>query len=120
MKKIIEAKDYVTSVRLPKDLYEQIELKSEELGDIGVSETIRVLLSSSVRNSGLDFLNPEKRIEEYDRHIQYKILQNVVTSYYLIKDQIEHSTKEGVEHSRVSHEKGKEAMAKILGRNLSE
>lgn len=60
MKKVIEAKDYVTSVRLPKDLYEQVELKSEEMGDIGVSETIRILLSSSVKNSGLDFLNHEK------------------------------------------------------------
>jgi hypothetical protein len=32
MKKVIEEKDYVTSVRLPKDLYEQVELKSEEMG----------------------------------------------------------------------------------------
>lgn len=57
-----------------------------------------------------------KRVEEPDRHIQYKILQNVVTSYYLLKDQIERS-KEGVEHSRASHEKGVEAMKKILEKN---
>ena len=75
MKKVIEAKDYVTSVRLPKDLYEQVESKSEEMGDIGVSETIRVLLNESLKNPRLDFLNPEKTAIELNNKIQYKILQ---------------------------------------------
>lgn len=118
MKKVIEAKDYVTSVRLPKDLYEQVASKSEEMGDIGVSETIRVLLNESLKNPRLDFLNPEKAEIEFNNKIQYKILQNVVTSYYLLKDQIEHS-EEGLKRSRVSHEKGEKAMKKILKQSAS-
>ena len=113
MKKVIEAKDYVTSVRLPKDLYEQVESKSEEMGDIGVSETIRVLLNESLKNPRLDFLNPEKTAIELNNKIQYKILQNVITSYYLLKDQLEYS-EEGLRQSRASHENGAKAMKKIL------
>lgn len=119
MKKVIEGKDFVTSVRLPKDLYEQIELQSEEMGNIGVSETIRILLSSSVKNSPLNFLNPEKKEIELNRKIQYKILQNVVACYYLLKDQIERS-EEGLGHSRTSHEKTKKAMEKILGQHFDD
>ena len=119
MKKVIEAKDYVTSVRLPKDLYEQVELKSEEMGDIGVSETIRVLLSSAVKDPHLDFLNPEKTEIELNNKIQYKILQNVVTCYYLLKEQMIHS-EEGRKRDHTAHERGKKAMEKILGQNSSE
>ena len=119
MKKIIEGKDYVTSVRLPKDLYEQIELKSEEMGNIGVSETIRILLSSSIKNPPLDFLNPEKTEIELNSKIQYKILQNVVTCYYLLKDQIEHS-EESLERDRAAHERSRQAIEKILGQSSSE
>lgn len=81
MKKIIGGKDFVTSVRLPKDLYEQVELKSEEMGNIGVSETMRILLSSAIRSSRLDFLNPKKEEIEINDTIQYKILQNVIACY---------------------------------------
>ncbi len=119
MKKVIEGKDFVTSVRLPKDLYEQVELKSEEMGGIGVSETIRILLSSSIKNSPLDFLSPEKAKIELNNKIQCKILQNVITSYYLLKDQIERS-EEGLKYIRISHDKGKKAMTKILGQSSNE
>lgn len=119
MKKVIEGKDFVTSVRLPKDLYEQIELKSEEMGNIGVSETIRILLSSSVKNTPLDFLNPEKTEIELNSKIQYKILQNVVTCYYLLKEQLVH-TEEGLERDRTAHERGKKAMEKILGQHFDD
>lgn len=119
MKKVIEAKNYVTSVRLPKDLYEQVELKSEEMGDIGVSETIRILLSSSVKNTHLDFLNPKKAEIELNNKIQYKILQNVIACYYLLKEQMVH-TEEGLERNHTAHERTKKAMAKILGQSSSE
>lgn len=119
MKKVIEAKDYVTSVRLPKDLYDQVESKSEEMGDIGVSETIRVLLNESLKNPRLDFLNPEKTAIELNNKIQYKILQNVVTCYYLLKDQIEHS-EESLERDRAAHERSRQAIERILGQSSSE
>ncbi len=117
MKKIIEGKDYVTSVRLPKDLYEQIELKSEELGDIGVSETIRILLSSSIKSPHLDFLNPEKVETELNNKIQYKILQNVIACYYLLKEQMVY-TEEGLKRDHIAHERAEKAMEKILGPNF--
>lgn len=117
MQKEIEAKRekyYSTSVRLPKDLYKQLELKSEELGNIGVSETIRILLSSSVKSPHLDFLNPAKVDTELNNKIQYKILQNVIACYYLLKEQIVH-TEEGLERDHTAHERTKKAMEKILG-----
>jgi len=119
MKKVIEAKDYVTSVRLPKDLYEQVELKSEEMGDIGVSETIRILLSSSVKSPHLDFLNSEKVETELNNKIQYKILQNVIACYYLLKEQMIY-TKEGLERDHKAHERTKKAIEKILGQYSNE
>ena len=117
MRKEIEtkrAKYYSTSIRLPKNLYEQLELKSEEMGDIGVSETIRVLLSASLQNTDLDFLNPEKAAIELNNKIQHKILHNVVACYYLLKEQMDH-TEEGLERDRTAHERTKKAMEKILG-----
>jgi hypothetical protein len=119
MKKFIAVKDYVTSVRLPKDLYEQVELKSEEMGNIGISETIRILLSLSVKNPPLDFLNSEKADVELNNKIQYKILHNVVTCYYLLREQLVH-TEEGLERNRTAHERSKTAMAKILGQISAE
>jgi len=113
MKKVIEAKDCITSVRLPKDLYEQVELKSEEMGDIGVSETIRVLLSSAIKNSNLGFLNSDKAEMELNNKIQYKILQNVIACYYLLKEQMVH-TEEGLERDHTAHERTKKALEKIL------
>ena len=117
MKKVIEAKDYATSVRLSRDLYEQVELKSEEMGNIGVSETIRILLSSSVKNSHLDFLNSKKTEIELSDKIQYKILQNVITCYYLLKEQMIHS-EEGLKRDHAAHERSKKAIEKILGKEL--
>ncbi len=117
MKKVIEAKDYVASVRLPKDLYEQVKLKSEEMGDIGVSETIRILLSASVKSPHLDFLNPEKVETELNNKTQYKILQNVIACYYLLKEQMAH-TEEGLKRDHTAHERSKKAMEKILGQNF--
>ncbi len=118
MRKEIETK-YSTSIRLPKVLYEQLESKSEEMGNIGVSETIRILLSEALQNPRLDFLNPEKAAIELNNKIQYKILQNVVTCYYLLKDQIEHS-EESLERDRAAHERSRQAIEKILGQSSSE
>lgn len=121
MKKEVEAKQTkhcLTSVRLPKDLYEQLELKSEEMGDIGISETIRILLSWSLENPQLDFLNTTRKNAptEISEKIQNKILQHVVTSYYLIKGQIVSSGEEGLQRNKLAHEKGEKAMLKILER----
>ncbi len=118
MRKEIETK-YSTSIRLPKVLYEQLESKSEEMGSIGVSETIRILLSEALQNPRLDFLNPEKAAIELNNKIQYKILQNVVTCYYLLKDQIEHS-EESLERDRAAHERSRQAIEKILGQSSNE
>ena len=107
-------KYYSTSIRLPKALYEQLELKSQEMGDIGVSETIRILLSSSLENPHLNFLNPKKAEIELNNKIQYKILQNVIACYYLLKEQMVH-TEEGLERDHTAHERGKKAVEKILG-----
>lgn len=117
MRKEIESKRskyYSTSLRLPKNLYEQLELKSEEMGGIGVSETIRILLSASLQNPDLDFLNSEKTAIELNNKIQYKILQNTVACYYLLKEQMVH-TEEGLARDHMAHERTKKAMAKILG-----
>lgn len=95
--------------RTPQDAqYEQLELKFEEMGDIGISETIRILLSWSLENTQLDFLNTTRKNAptEISEKIQNKILQHVVTSYYLIKGQIVSSGEEGLQRNKLAHEKG--------------
>jgi Arc/MetJ-type ribon-helix-helix transcriptional regulator len=99
------------SVKIPDYLHQQLEAKTREMELPSMSDTVRVLLSNALEKAETDTTQPDK--------IHYKILENVVTSYYLIKDQLEYS-KEGVERSRGSHEKGKKAMEKILGRLSSE
>jgi hypothetical protein len=59
----------------------------------------------------LDFLNPEKAAIELNNKIQYKILQNVVTCYYLLKEQLEH-TEESLERDRTAHERVKKQWRK--------
>ena len=39
-----------TSIRLPNHLYEQLELKSQEWGGIGMSKTIQLLLQAAIEN----------------------------------------------------------------------
>jgi metal-responsive CopG/Arc/MetJ family transcriptional regulator len=39
-----------TSIRLPAYLYQQLEQKSEEMGNLGISKTIQILLESALEN----------------------------------------------------------------------
>ena len=39
-----------TSIRLPIYLYQQLEQKSEEMGKLGMSKTIQILLESALEN----------------------------------------------------------------------
>ncbi len=122
MQKDIESKRekyYATSIRLPTALYEQLELRSEEMGNVGVSETIRILLNEALKNSPLDFLNPKQANMELNDKIQYKILQNVVTCYYLLKEQVTR-TEDGLKRDRIAHERSKKAMEKILNLTQSD
>ena len=115
-----QEKQFLTSVRLPKHLHERIELKSVELGDIGVSETIRILLSWSLENPQSDFLAPPKEHSqpEINSKIQNKILEHVVTLYYLLKEQVVDSGENGVRAHNAAHERAKIAIDKILERRL--
>lgn len=94
------------SVKIPDYLHQQLEAKIHEMELPSISDVVRVLLSTALEKV-------ETTTAQNDK-IQYKILQNVVTCYYLLKDQIERS-EDGLRHSRASHEQGKTAMAKILG-----
>ncbi len=99
------------SVKIPDYLHQQLETKTREMELPSMSDTVRVLLSTALEKTETD--------NAYNDKIQYKILENVVTSYYLLKDQIEHS-KEGIERSHTSHERGKKAIEKILGQSSNQ
>jgi Arc/MetJ-type ribon-helix-helix transcriptional regulator len=99
------------SVKIPNDLHQQLEAKTHEMELPSMSDTVRVLLSAALEKNETDNVCDDK--------IQYKILENVITSYYLLKDQIEHS-KEGIERSHASHERGKKAIKKILGQSSNQ
>lgn len=42
---------FPTSIRLPRSLYKSLEQKSEEMGGIGISKTVQILLEPLLRGS---------------------------------------------------------------------
>ncbi|HQW57933.1 MAG TPA: hypothetical protein PK583_03150, partial [Gammaproteobacteria bacterium] len=78
--------------------------------------TIRIFLSVALKNSHLNFLDSDTAEIESNNKIQYKILQNVVACYYLLKEQMAY-TEDGLKRERTAHERSERAMIKILGQN---
>jgi Arc/MetJ-type ribon-helix-helix transcriptional regulator len=94
------------SVKIPDYLHQQLEAKIHEMELPSISDVVRVLLSTA--------LEKVETNNAQNGHIQYKILQNTVACYYLLKEQMVH-TEEGLERDHTAHERTKTAMAKILG-----
>jgi Arc/MetJ-type ribon-helix-helix transcriptional regulator len=99
------------SVKIPDYLHQQLEAKIHEMELPSISDVVRVLLSNALEKAEAGNANNDK--------IQYKILENVVACYYLLKEQMVH-TEEGLERDRTAHERSKKAMTKILGENPSD
>jgi len=102
------------SVKIPDYLHQQLEAKTREMELLSISDTVRVLLGTALEKTDTG--------NTYNDKIQYKILQNVVTCYYLLKDQIEHleHSEESLERDRAAHERSRKAMEKILGQLSTE
>jgi metal-responsive CopG/Arc/MetJ family transcriptional regulator len=45
---------FPTSIRLPAYLYQQLEQKSKEMGNLGISKIIQILLESALENQQAD------------------------------------------------------------------
>lgn len=95
------------SVIIPDTLHQQLEAKTREMELRSISDAVRVLLIAG--------LEKEETEKDSNNKIQNKILQHVVTSYYLLKDQIVATGEEGLRRNKIAHEKGEKAMVKILG-----
>ncbi len=93
------------SVKIPDYLHQQLEAKIHEMELPSMSDVVRILLSAALEKT-------ESANAQNDK-IQHKILHNVVTCYYLLKEQMVH-TEEGLERDRTAHERSKKAMEKIL------
>ncbi|MBP6104011.1 MAG: hypothetical protein KBD23_04455 [Gammaproteobacteria bacterium] len=66
-----------TSIRLPNHLYEQLELKSQEWGGIGISKTIQLLLQAAMENP------PDRDQSKYGM-MTYTLLREAILS--LVED----------------------------------
>ncbi len=66
-----------TSIRLPNHLYEQLELKSQEWGGIGISKTIQLLLQAAMENP------PDRDQSKYGM-MTYTLLSEAILS--LVED----------------------------------
>ncbi len=66
-----------TSIRLPNHLYEQLELKSQEWGGIGISKTIQLLLQAAIEN-------PSDRDQSKYGVMTYTLLSEAILS--LVED----------------------------------
>ena len=92
------------SVIIPDYLRQQLELKVEEMGVSNISEVIRILLSTAIEN-------PPSGTND---KIQKKMLQHMVTTYYLLKEHIISLGENGSTLNNMAHEKADKAMKKIL------
>lgn len=92
------------SVKIPQELHQQLETKTQEMGLPYMSDTVRILLSEALEKIETD--NPQK--------IQYKILEHVVASYYLFSEQLANTGESGLKINHRAHERSQVAMAKIL------
>ncbi len=99
------------SVKVPDYLYEQLEAKIHEMELSSMSDVIRVLLNTALEKT--------ENTNTQNKKIQHKILHNVVTCYYLLKEQMAH-TKEGLQFDHTAHERSKKAMKKILDQYSTE
>ncbi len=99
------------SVKIPDYLHQQLEAKVHEMELPSISDVVRILLSTA--------LEKVETTNAQNNKIQHKILHNVVTCYFLLKEQMVH-TEEGLERDRRAHERSKKAMEKILGQRSSE
>ncbi len=69
------------SIRLPEHLHQQLELKSQQWGSIGISKTIQLLLQAAIEN-------PADRDQSKYGFMTYTLLQEAILSLVEDADQL--------------------------------
>lgn len=108
-------KQVLISIRLQQSLYERLERKSAELGFVGISEVIRMLLGIGLESPMADFSDPEeKRPKEINSRVQKKELQHIVAIYYLLREHILNPDEKAAKVNNIAHDKAENAFKEIL------
>lgn len=105
-----------TSVLLSKEVREQLRIKAENLGLIGISKIIRMLVDRALKNGELDFSNffQKKSRSTINGRLENRLLKHAVSTYYLVREQVLESGERGVSLNNIAHQKAKEVVEKIL------
>lgn len=94
----------VLSVQIPDALQHQIETKAKQLGNLKISEVVRLLLQEAL----------EYPTAHAENNLNHKLLHYSMTTYYLIQAQLIHSFKEGAELNEAAHQKAKQILDALL------
>jgi antitoxin component of RelBE/YafQ-DinJ toxin-antitoxin module len=91
------------SIKVPDDLYEQLKQKAHAMGELKLSDALRILLKAAVENP-TDLTN---------RKAKGKELQYLVTTYYLVNEYITSLEGKGTKLNNAAHKKAEKALADL-------
>lgn len=113
---IKKSNHFLVGVRLPQTLHKQLELKSQEMENDNISETIRILLGWALEHPQLDELNliKKKPQTEINNERQDDILKHLITVYYLIQEQLADLGDKGIKLNNSAHQKADKAIKKTF------
>jgi metal-responsive CopG/Arc/MetJ family transcriptional regulator len=96
------------SVNLPEDLYQQLQIRAQELAPemdgLKLSDTIRILLRSALGDKTTD-----KKTKVKNKQFQY-----IAAIYYLLNDYILSLEEKGIKINKKAHEKAEKIAADLL------
>jgi hypothetical protein len=94
----------VLSVQIPDALQHRLEAKAKHLGNLKISEVVRLLLQEAL----------EQPTTHANHKLNQKLLHYTMTSYYMIQAQLIHSFKEGAELNEAAHQKANHILGELF------
>jgi Arc/MetJ-type ribon-helix-helix transcriptional regulator len=97
-----------TSIRLPNHLYEKLEQKAQELGGIGMSDTVRSLLQMAL----------EQPDPKEDKKLLKQLLHYNIATYYMVQTHLLSEFEEGEELNDEAHQKANKILERLLQKKV--
>ncbi len=92
------------SLKISEGLYQQLKLKAKEMGDLKISDAVRILLRSAIENQA----------PKDDKKLLKRALHYAITTYYLVQEQLLDSSKKGSSLNDAAHQKADLVIESLL------
>jgi metal-responsive CopG/Arc/MetJ family transcriptional regulator len=92
------------SVKIPDDLYEQLEQKAKAMGQVKISDALRLLLQDILQSS-----TAKTEQKRYQQLLHYQL-----ATYYMVQSHLVQSFEKGLELNDTAHAKAHELLQEIL------